>query len=104
VVFRHSSPEYPGDHRGPPPCTACHTSNADAATWTFPQYRPYCAGCHANSFKADPHKKWGDVKYTVSELRDCSGACHYYTNSTLTTILERRPGPQHRPSDSSFNR
>jgi hypothetical protein len=102
VRHTHVSPEYPGDHRGPPPCTACHTTNSDAATWTFPQYRPDCAGCHASTFRPDSHKKYLDVKYTVSELRNCSGACHYYTDATMTTILTRRNGPEHRASDGSF--
>ena len=74
-----------------------------AATWRTPAYKPDCAGCHASRFKPDPHKKYGDVKYTVSELRNCSGACHVYTSSALTTILTRRSGPEHRITDDKFN-
>jgi hypothetical protein len=43
------------------------------------------------------------VKYTVGELRNCSGACHIYRDSTLTTLETRRPGPEHRITDSGFN-
>jgi hypothetical protein len=39
----------------------------------------------------------------VSELRDCNGACHMYTDSTLTEIKKNRPGPEHRVSDSDFD-
>ena len=84
-------------------CGSCHTTNTDAATWRAPTYKPDCAGCHASRFKPDPHKKYGDVKYTVSELRNCSGACHVYSSSALTTILTRRSGPEHRITDSKFD-
>ena len=41
----------------------------------------------------DPHDKVeGRSKYTVSELRNCSGACHVYADTTLTTIRKNRPG------------
>ena len=43
-----------------------------------------------------------DVRYTVGELRDCTGACHVYTDSTMTTIKENRPGPEHRISAGEF--
>jgi hypothetical protein len=93
---------YPGDHRVALTCLSCHTTNTDAATWRAPAYKPDCAGCHAGNFKQDSHKKYLDVKYTVGELRNCSGACHYYTNSSMTTILTKRPGPEHRITDTSF--
>ena len=89
LVFKHTSSEYPGDHTGTnPTCLACHTTNTDQATWKAPAYRPACAGCHSSQYKPDPHTKYGNVKYTVSELRNCSGACHMYTDSTLTHDLE----------------
>ena len=75
-----------------------------AATWPAPAYKPDCAGCHANNFRSEPHTKYGNVKYTVGELRNCSGACHIYKDSTLTTIETRRPGPEHRITDSGFDR
>ena len=103
-TFRHvAGGGYPGDHRVALSCTSCHAANTDAATWRAPAYKPDCAGCHASRFKPDPHKKYGDVKYTVSELRNCSGACHVYTSSTLTTILTRRSGPEHRITDDKFD-
>ncbi len=39
----------------------------------------------------------------MSELRNCSGACHIYTDSTLTTIKERRSGPEHRITATKFH-
>jgi len=72
--------------------------------WSAPAYVPDCAACHANDFKQGPHKKYEnpDTFYSVSELRDCSGSCHLYTDSGLTTIKNRRPGPEHRTTSSSF--
>jgi hypothetical protein len=103
-TFRHIvGGGYPGDHRVPLTCLSCHTTNTDAATYRSPAYKPDCAGCHSNSYKPGPHTKYGDVKYTVSELRNCSGACHVYTSSTLTTISRSRPGPQHRVTSTEFN-
>jgi hypothetical protein len=103
LVFRHSSPEYPGDHRRPLACTACHTTNTDQAVYRFPNLRPDCAGCHSNDFEPGPHNKTvSGLKYTAAELRNCSGACHTYSDTTLTTIARRRNGPEHRVSDSEF--
>jgi hypothetical protein len=39
----------------------------------------------------------------VSELRNCSGACHVYRDAALTTVLERRPGPEHRVTNAGFD-
>jgi hypothetical protein len=93
---------YPGDHRVSLTCTNCHTINTDAATWRSPQYKPDCAGCHSNDYEPGEHTKYGNVRYTVSELRNCSGACHTYTDSTLTTISRSRPGPEHRLTSNGF--
>ena len=70
--------------------------------WQFPAYQPDCAGCHANDFKPE-HKKVDSptVFYTVAELRDCTGACHLYADTTLTTIKERRSG-EHHVGDGEF--
>ena len=38
----------------------------------------------------------------MSELRNYSGVCHVYTDSTLTTIKTRRAGPQHKVTSSKF--
>ena len=104
INFMHASPGYPGDHRAGLVCTDCHGGNSDQVTWSAPAYQPDCAGCHAGDFKSGPHKKYEnpDFFYTVSELRDCSGACHVYTDSSLTTIKDSRPGPEHRVNGSDF--
>ena len=103
VTHRHMSPNYPGDHRTRPACTDCHGGNSDTVTWPAPQYQPDCAGCHASDFRSGPHDKTlQGTKYTVSELRNCSGACHVYTNATLTTISRTRNGPEHRVTSSEF--
>jgi hypothetical protein len=97
------SPNYPGDHRATVLCLDCHTTNRDAVTWRTPAYQPDCAGCHAGNYRSDPHDKTlQNVKYTVSELRDCTGSCHVYSNANLTTISRTRNGPQHRVTASQF--
>jgi hypothetical protein len=105
LTFIHSSPGYPGDHLRALVCTDCHGGNAEAVTWRAPAYQPDCAGCHAGDYKADSHKKTDSattIRYTVSELRDCTGACHVYTDATFTTIKTRRNGPEHRVTSGSF--
>jgi hypothetical protein len=103
IQFSHSSPNYPGDHAGQLDCNACHLANAQNVLWAFGGYQPDCAGCHADDFKPDPHKKHEnpDVRYTVGELRDCTGACHVYTDSTLTTIKKSRSG-EHRVNQGDW--
>jgi hypothetical protein len=95
--YRHSSGDYPGDHSSGVRCTSCHQSNTESVTWPFSAYRPDCAGCHANDFENDEHKKVDGprILYTVSELRDCTGACHQYTDSSFSTIEKSRTG-EHR--------
>jgi len=97
IPYRHSSASYPGDHRASVTCINCHTTNSESVTWRFPAYQPDCAGCHANRYEQDAHKKVDTptIFYTVSELRDCSGACHMYTDSTFTTIARSRSGHHH---------
>jgi hypothetical protein len=104
LQFMHTSPGYPGNHQQQLACTACHGGNAEVVTWPFAAYQPDCAGCHAGDFKSGPHKKHEnpDVKYTVGEISNCSGACHVYTDSSLTTITKSRPGPEHRVNDGGF--
>jgi hypothetical protein len=82
---------------------ACHQSNSQTATWTAPAYRPDCAGCHVNDYKSGSHKKYEnpDANYTVSELRDCSGSCHIYTDSSMTTIKKSRNN-EHSVNDGGF--
>jgi hypothetical protein len=103
--YRHTGLAYePQDHRDNFACTECHQNNSDVVNWQYPAFQPDCAGCHAGDYKSGPHKKTEnpDTKYTASELRDCSGACHIYTDSSLTTIKESRPGPEHRISGGDF--
>jgi hypothetical protein len=94
ITFRHASPGYPGDHAVRPACIQCHQSNSQVATWTFPQYAPDCAGCHAGDFRPDKHPKSRDplIPYSLAELRDCTGACHEYTDGTFTTVETTRSG------------
>ena len=94
---------YPGDHRKVNNCTGCHTTNTEAPTWRSPTYKPFCAGCHAKDYKAGEHKKVDNPKilYTVGELKDCSGACHTYTDNTLSVIKKRRSG-KHLPSKGGW--
>ena len=103
IVYRHTSPAYPGNHRGGLDCTSCHRANSQLVTWTSAAYKPDCAGCHAGDFEAEHHKKVDSprILYTVSELRDCTGACHLYTNATFTTIKETRRA-EHSASRGEF--
>jgi len=101
INFNHTSAAYPGDHSFGMVCSRCHQSNSQTVIWGA--YRPDCAGCHANDYESGPHKKHEnpDVRYSVSELRDCAGTCHVYTDSTMTTIKDRRSG-EHRASGGGF--
>jgi hypothetical protein len=102
ISFSHSSPNYPGDHNGNLICIACHVSNNEVINWQYSAYKPDCAGCHAGDYEEGPHKKVKDVsKYTVSELRDCSGSCHVYKDAAMT-ILEKTRNSKHRASDGDF--
>jgi hypothetical protein len=101
-TYTHVSPFY-RPHNSGVICTDCHTGNSETATWTFATYKPDCAGCHAGRFKPDAHKKVDSPKilYTVSELKDCTGSCHLYTDSTFNTISRTRSG-EHRSTDGGF--
>jgi hypothetical protein len=105
VRFRHTSVTYPGDHAAAPGCTACHTGNSDRVPYPTPAYAGTCAGCHAAAFKPAAHPKTlkGQL-YSVSELANCSGACHVYGDSTLSAIARSLPGPHHRVVDATFKR
>jgi hypothetical protein len=97
VLYRHTSPTYP-DHGAAIACATCHTTNAQTVPWKFPAYRPDCAGCHVSNYRPMAHQKFERpvaVYYTALELRDCTGACHLYTDNTQRTIKTRRAG-QHR--------
>ena len=101
--FDHTSPNYPGDHAGDLACTMCHSGNSAIATWSSPAFLPDCAGCHAGDYKQDSHKKVDSptIRYTVSELRDCTGACHQYTDPSFTTIENMRNG-RHRVTSGDW--
>jgi hypothetical protein len=104
ITFVHTSAEYPGDHRNSPECIKCHTTNTDKATWQFASYRPGCGGCHAGAFKPEGHDKTVDgLKYNISELQNCAGACHVYTDAKLTTIAKSRPAGHHKVTDGAFH-
>jgi hypothetical protein len=102
-TFAHMSSGYPGDHAANLSCVSCHGANSEAVVWQAPSYQPDCAGCHASDYKPDAHKKVDSprILYSVSELRDCTSACHMYTDSTLTTIEKVRSG-EHRVRDREF--
>jgi hypothetical protein len=102
LAYSHTSPFYTAHNSGVT-CRSCHIGNTETIAWLFAAYKPDCAGCHASKFKAGSHKKVDSpqILYTVAELRNCSGSCHTYTDSTLTTILKARSG-QHRPTDGGF--
>jgi hypothetical protein len=104
AAHTHTSLNYPGNHRTALGCTnsACHGGNSEAVTWPASTYVNSCAGCHAGDYRTSPHTKYGTTKYTVSELRNCSGACHVYTDATLSTISRRRNGPEHGVADGGF--
>jgi len=103
VNFRHVSVTYPGQHRAALACTACHTTNMDQVPYLSPANAGTCAGCHAKDFKPDAHPKTAKgLKYTATDLANCSGACHVYSDSTQSTITRNLPGPYHRVSDATF--
>ena len=80
-------------------CASCHYTNNEVIPWRFAAYKPDCAGCHASRFAPDKHKKVDSprILYTVVELKDCSGACHEYTDSTFSKITKTRTG-KHSPT------
>jgi hypothetical protein len=103
TAYSHVSPAYK-THQAGMLCSSCHTTNNEAVPWKFAAYRPDCAGCHADDFKMDEHKKVDSptIYYTVGELKDCSGSCHLYKDATLSTISKTRTG-EHRATDGSFD-
>lgn len=91
ATFRHTSPAFV-NHGPGIDCASCHVGNSPTAAWKFAAYRPNCAGCHADRYLPMPHLKFArpiKVYYTVSELRDCTGSCHTYADSTMRTIVSR---------------
>jgi hypothetical protein len=91
ATFRHVSPAFV-NHGPGVGCESCHAGNAQTAAWKFPAFRPGCAGCHAQEYRPMAHLKFVrpvKVYYTVSELRDCTGSCHTYSDRTMRTVVTR---------------
>ena len=92
--YSHTGPGF-ADHGSGVSCASCHTANTEKAVWKRPALQPDCAACHAADFLPGPHVKYESASvfyYKVGELRDCAGACHIYTDSSLTTIKETKNG------------
>jgi hypothetical protein len=105
VVFTHVSAAYPGNHRTSHTCANCHATNAETVPYAFAADAGSCGGCHNKDFKAAAHPKVaGGANYSASELRNCSGACHVYSDATLRGMAHPQPGPYHRVADAAFKR
>ena len=102
VDYRHTSPRFPGEHRIELTCVQCHTTNTDKIPWTSAASAPVCGACHERNYKPAPHTKYGNVKYTAAELKNCAGSCHIYSDDTLKAVIKLRPGPQHQVSSGQF--
>ena len=102
AAFVHTGSAYPGEHRAALSCTQCHTTNTEQVPWPRPADAPACAACHERNYQPAPHTKYGSVKYTADELKNCSGACHVYSDVTLKSIVKPRAGPQHQVSSGQF--
>ena len=103
INFRHATAQYPGQHHVALTCDQCHTANTERIAYAAAADAGTCSACHARNFKADAHPK--TVKgqlYTASELADCTGACHVYSDSTRATITRNLRGPYHRVTDAAF--
>ena len=84
-------------------CMQCH-KNLTGGLIPNNGYKPNCAWCHASRFRAGSHVKTQSpnrVLYTVSDLQDCTGACHEYTTSTSGVIKTRKVG-HHRSTDGGW--
>ena len=88
-IYRHDG----GDHASDPICTKCHSGNNSNVSYKFGGFGTSCAACHMDDYKQDAHKKSEvpspTVFYTVSDLQNCAGACHFYENGS---IKESRTG------------
>lgn len=76
ILFRHDSPDYPGDHRTTVLCVDCHRTNNQVIAWPFPQYQPECAACHADDYVAGDHGNL-PINDAANNMPDCSGSCHF---------------------------
>ncbi len=109
LVYTHTSPAYVLHYFGTTAttCITCHKQNNEKIAYTSPSLFPNCAACHSNKFVPDPHTKYNSptkVLYTFTELKDCTGACHIYTDQTLSKIATTRTtNTKHRASRNSWN-
>ena len=99
--YSHTSAYFPGRHNSSVTCNDCH-NNTEIISWPNPADKAFCGGCHKADYRSDPHTKYGSVTYTYDELKDCTGSCHIYTDSTLSTISQSRTG-HHHPGDGSWD-
>jgi hypothetical protein len=100
--YSHLSPAFIRHNSGVS-CVTCHKTNSEVTVWKSAGYKPDCAGCHASSFKPEVHVKVDSPKllYTVSELKNCTAACHVYATPSLTTVKKSIPF-RHRSTDGGF--
>lgn len=103
ATFRHQTANYPGDHNPGVTCASCHTTNSEVATWSNAALKPFCGGCHDRDYDPGPHDKTitPATQYNVTELKDCSGACHIYATPG-GAISRTRNGPEHRVNGAAF--
>ena len=105
LAFRHTSGSYPGAHHAALACSACHTTNTDKVSYPDAAAAGTCAGCHAKDFNPKAHpKNTRGALYSVTELNNCSGACHIYNDRSRDndSTAKRLPGPYHRAADAAF--
>jgi hypothetical protein len=103
VLYRHQSANYPGEHRAALSCVSCHSANTEQVLYSAPADAGSCAACHARDFKPEAHPRTTRGQwYTASELRDCSGACHVYADTSSGSITTSRPARYHRVTDAAF--
>ena len=84
-IFSHDlQGNYPGNHSIDPGCNVCHGPSIDLPfNYTFDQYAPFCAACHANDFdRVGGHI--GGENGTVEQNKNCAGSgCHRVSDSTF---------------------
>ena len=107
VPYIHQSAAYVAHYFGTTAttCITCHKQNNQKISYAQPGLFPNCAACHSTNFIPSHHPKYNTpatVFYNFTELKDCSGACHTYTDQTLSKIKNNQPGPHHKPSQSGW--
>ncbi|HEY4974753.1 MAG TPA: cytochrome c3 family protein, partial [Steroidobacteraceae bacterium] len=103
VSYRHQSAAYPGNHRAALSCASCHSSHTEQVPFSSPADAGSCGGCHARQFKPEAHPRTTKgALYSATELHDCTGACHVYSDTPAGGIAKSRSGPYHRVTDAAF--